>query len=165
MKLFELKIKFKSSNYNTSSFMVTNGQLNLFCVIFYLCRYERTGQLTKESDVYSFGIVLLELISGQPAKMEDGRKILDWFYPVFERAKIEDIVDPKLQGVFNTHSAWRAVDTAMSCIPSSPEDRETMSYIVSELKECMKLIGLSSSSNSGVTITKPIGTATSPRAR
>ena len=108
-------------------------------MIFYLCRYRRTGQLTKESDVYSFGIVLLELISGRPVIMEDGRGILDLFLPIFERAKIEDIVDPKLQGIFNTGSAWRAVETAMSCIPSRPIERTTMSSVVSELKQCLKL--------------------------
>ena len=106
---------------------------------FDLCRYKITGQLTKESDVYSFEIVLLELISGQPAIMEDGSDILNWFLPIFERAKIEDILDPKLQGIFKTHSALRAVETTMSCIPSSPIERKTMSYVVSELKECLKL--------------------------
>ena len=37
--------------------------------------------------------------------MEDGSDILNWFLPIFERAKIEDILDPKLQGIFKNHSA------------------------------------------------------------
>ena len=55
----------------------------------------------------------------------------------------------------------------MSCIPSSPIERKTMSYVVSELKECLKLqVGMNdTSSTSGITITQPIGTATSPPAR
>ena len=133
-----------------------------------LRRYRITGQLTKESDVYSFGIVLLELISGRPAKMEDGSSILNWFLPIFESAKIEDVVDPRLQGIFNTHSAWRAVETAMSCIPSSPIERKTMSYVVNELKECLKLqveMSDTSSTTTGINITQPIGTATGPQAR
>ena len=86
--------------------MVTYGHLrDYLALFFYVCRYRRSGQLTKESDVYSFGIVLLELISGRPAKMEDGSGILNWFIPIFESMKIEDIVDPRLLGNFNTHSA------------------------------------------------------------
>lgn len=132
-----------------------------------ICRYKRTGELTKESDVYSFGIVLLELISGRPANLEDGQKLLDWFRPVFDSANIQDIVDPRLEGNFNTHSAWRAVETANTCIPSNPKGRKTMSYVVSELKECMKLIEMStdSTSNTGITITEPTGTTTGPEAR
>ena len=51
----------------------------------------------------------------------------------------------------------------MSCIPSSPIERKTMSYVVSELKECLKL--QVEMSTTGITITQPIGTATGPRAR
>ncbi|KAJ9692162.1 hypothetical protein PVL29_011302 [Vitis rotundifolia] len=127
-------------------------------------QYNRTGQLTKESDVYSFGIVLLELISGRPAIMEDNRSILDWIRPIIERGEIEDIVDPRLQGIFNTNSAWRAIETAMCCVPFSSIERKTMSYVVSELKECLKLVEMSSSSNPGISITQPIGPATGPRA-
>ena len=145
--------------------MVTYEQLRLFCIIFNLCRYNRTGQLTKESDVYSFGIVLLELISGRPAIMEENRSILDWVRPIIERGEIEDIADPRLQGIFNTNSAWRAIETAMCCVPFSSTERKTMSYVVSELKECLKLVEMSSTSNTGISITQPIGPATGPRAR
>ena len=144
--------------------MVTYVQLRLFCMIFSY-RYNKTGKLTKESDVYSFGIVLLELISGRSAKIEDNLSILDWFYPVFESGKLEDIVDPRLQGIFSTNSAWRAVETANSCIPLRSIERQTMSYVVNELKECLKLLEMSSPSNTGVTITRPIGTETGPQAR
>ncbi|RVX17216.1 putative leucine-rich repeat receptor-like protein kinase [Vitis vinifera] len=127
--------------------------------------YNRTGKLTKESDVYSFGIVLLELISGRSAKIEDNRSILDWFYPVFESGKLEDIVDPRLQGIFSINSAWKAVETANSCIPFRSTERQTMSYVVNELKECLKLIEMSSPSNTEITVTRPIGTETGPQAR
>ena len=144
--------------------MVTYEQLRLFCMIFSY-RYNKTGKLTKESDVYSFGIVLLELISGRSAKIEDNRSILDWFYPVFESGKLEDIVDPRLQGIFSINSAWKAVETANSCIPFRSTERQTMSYVVNELKECLKLIEMSSPSNTEITVTRPIGTETGPQAR
>ncbi|XP_019077601.2 putative leucine-rich repeat receptor-like serine/threonine-protein kinase At2g19230 [Vitis vinifera] len=148
----------ESQSHVSATFVVgTSGYLDP--------EYNKTGKLTKESDVYSFGIVLLELISGRSAKIEDNLSILDWFYPVFESGKLEDIVDPRLQGIFSTNSAWRAVETANSCIPLRSIERQTMSYVVNELKECLKLLEMSSPSNTGVTITRPIGTETGPQAR
>ena len=72
----------------------------------FLCRYQPTGNLNKKSDVYSFGIVLLELITGQPAiKNPRSIHIVGWVSPMIERGDIQSIVDPRLQGDLHTNSA------------------------------------------------------------
>ncbi|XP_048624042.1 probable LRR receptor-like serine/threonine-protein kinase At5g59680 [Brassica napus] len=76
--------------------------------------YYRTSRLTEKSDVYSFGIVLLEMITNQP-----------------------DYMDPNLQGDYDSHSAWRVLDLAMSCANPSSTKRPSMSQVVVELKECL----------------------------
>ncbi|KAL6335731.1 hypothetical protein AAG906_039494 [Vitis piasezkii] len=105
--------------------------------------YDKTSVPSKKTDVYSFGIVLLELISGRPAIIkitkESPCNIADWVHLVTAKGDIKMIVDPRLQGEFEPNSAQRAVETAMYCVPVSSIDRPTMSYVVVELKECLKI--------------------------
>ena len=49
------------------------------------------------------------------------------------------IVDPRLQGEFETKSARRAIETAISCVSFSSTDRPIMSDVVVELRECLKI--------------------------
>ncbi|KAL4625123.1 hypothetical protein ACB092_05G001400 [Castanea dentata] len=103
---------------------------------------QTSRNLNKKGDVYSFGIVLFELITGRPAIMRGREKnthILDWVYPIIKRGDIGSIVDPRLQGEFYTNSAWKAVEIAMSCIPSPAIQRPDMSQVLVELKECLDL--------------------------
>ena len=97
----------------------------------------------EKTDVYSFGIVLLELISSRPAIIkitEDNRcNITYWVRPIIAKGDIRMIVDPRLQGKFETNSARRAIETAMSCVAFSSTDRPTMSDIIVELRECLKI--------------------------
>ncbi|XP_034696319.1 senescence-induced receptor-like serine/threonine-protein kinase isoform X2 [Vitis riparia] len=100
--------------------------------------YQSTGNLNKKSDVYSFGIVLLELITGQPAIKNPGRiHIVGWVSPMIERGDIQSIVDPRLQGDFNTNSAWKAVEIALACVASTGMQRPDMSHVLADLKECL----------------------------
>ncbi|KAG2722804.1 hypothetical protein I3760_02G143400 [Carya illinoinensis] len=102
-----------------------------------------TGNSNKKNDVYSFGIILFELISGRPAiirgSMEDTH-ILKWVIPLIERGDIQNIVDPRLEGEFNTNSAWKAAEIAMSCTLPTAIQRPDMSQVSIELKECLDLL-------------------------
>ncbi|KAG2728906.1 hypothetical protein I3843_01G221100 [Carya illinoinensis] len=102
-----------------------------------------SGNFNKKSDVYSFGIILFELITGRPAIIRGpmlNNHILDWVYPLIERADIQNIVDPRLEGEFNTNSAWKFVEIAMLCTLSVAIQRPDMSQVLAELKECLALV-------------------------
>ncbi|GLT60402.1 hypothetical protein SLA2020_331690 [Shorea laevis] len=98
------------------------------------------GRISKKSDVYSFGIILLELISGQPAIIRQGKEddihILRWICPLFDRGDIWSIVDPRLQGEFNINTARKAIKIAMLCV-SPIRQRPDMSHVLAKLKECL----------------------------
>ncbi|XP_041001952.1 putative leucine-rich repeat receptor-like serine/threonine-protein kinase At2g19230 [Juglans microcarpa x Juglans regia] len=102
-----------------------------------------SGNFNKKSDVYSFGIILFELITGRPAIIRGPMRnnhILDWVYPLIERADIQNIVDPRLEGEFNTTSAWKVVEIAMSCALPVAIQRPDMSQVLAELNECLALV-------------------------
>jgi hypothetical protein len=51
---------------------------------------------------------------------------------------IKNIVDPRLRGIFNINSAWKACEIAMACVSPTSTKRPTMSQAVAELKECLE---------------------------
>ena len=105
-------------------------------------RFQASGNFNKKSDVYSFGIILFELITSRPAIVRGllrNNHILDWVNPLIERGDVQNIVDPRLEGEFNANSAWKAIEIAMSCIPSLAIQSPNMNHVLSELKECLAL--------------------------
>ncbi|KAL5152486.1 putative LRR receptor-like serine/threonine-protein kinase [Glycine soja] len=103
--------------------------------------YYTSSRLTEKSDVYSFGIVLLELITGQPAiiKGHQNTHIAQWVDNFLVRGDIQQIVDPRLRGDFDFGSMWKALEAAIACVPSISIQRPSMSCIVSELKESLEM--------------------------
>ena len=86
---------------------------------------------------------MFELITGRTAivrALVKNNHILDWVNPLIERGDVQNIVDPRLEGEYNTNSAWKAIEISMSCIPSSYTIRRPdMSHVLAELKECLAL--------------------------
>ncbi|CAN0858944.1 Putative leucine-rich repeat receptor-like protein kinase At2g19210 [Linum grandiflorum] len=103
--------------------------------------YYTSNRLTEKSDVYSFGIVLLELITGRPAITvghNDNTHIAVWARPLIAAGDLRNLVDPRLVGNFDTNSAWKFLEIAISCIRSISIQRPSMNHVVAELKECLE---------------------------
>jgi hypothetical protein len=85
---------------------------------------------------------MCELITGQLPLIK-GHKghthILQWVSPLVERGDIQSIIDSRLQGEFSTNCAWKALEIALSCVPSTSRQRPDMSDILGELKECLAM--------------------------
>ncbi|CAA0384665.1 unnamed protein product [Arabidopsis thaliana] len=101
--------------------------------------YYRSGRLAEMSDVYSFGIVLLEILTNQRVIDQTREKshIAEWTAFMLNRGDITRIMDPNLNGDYNSRSVWRALELAMLCANPSSEKRPSMSHVVVELKECL----------------------------
>ncbi|KAL2982279.1 hypothetical protein AAZX31_13G333900 [Glycine max] len=100
--------------------------------------YNRSHKLREKSDVFSFGIVLFEIITGQPAitKTEERTHIIQWVDSILLERGINDIVDSRLQGEFDIHHVKKALDTAKACVATTSINRPTMTHVVNELKQC-----------------------------
>eukprot|EP00262_Sarcandra_glabra_P019109 TRINITY_DN7095_c0_g1_i1.p1 TRINITY_DN7095_c0_g1~~TRINITY_DN7095_c0_g1_i1.p1 ORF type:complete len:547 (-),score=80.94 TRINITY_DN7095_c0_g1_i1:35-1675(-) len=97
------------------------------------------GLLTPKSNVYSFGIVLLELLTGR--KNLDGRhpkeerNLVKWTRPFLaDDCRLSLIMDPRLKGRFPSKAARTIADIALKCLQKEPSERPTMRTISEYLK-------------------------------
>ncbi|KAF8089129.1 hypothetical protein N665_0517s0016 [Sinapis alba] len=135
--------------------------------------YYRTNWLTEKSDVYSFGIVLLEIITNQPVIDQSREKphIAEWVGLMLTKGDIISIMDPTLNGDYDSGSVWKAVELAMSCLNPSSARRPTMSQVVIGLNECLAAensrggASKDMDSKSSIEVSLTFGTEVSPRAR
>ncbi|KAL0661919.1 hypothetical protein Bca4012_098756 [Brassica carinata] len=135
--------------------------------------YYRTNWLTEKSDVYSFGIVLLEIITNQPVIDQSREKphIAEWVGLMLTKGDIISIMDPTLNGDYDSGSVWKAVELAMSCLNPSSARRPTMSQVVIGLNECLAAensrggASRDMDSKSSIEVSLTFGTEVSPRAR
>ena len=100
--------------------------------------YAMWGKVSESCDVYSFGILLLEIISGRKPieKLSGGvkRDIVQWVTPYFEKGAYNHIADPRLKGKFDRQQVKSTIMIAMKCTDSNPENRPTMTEVVHWLK-------------------------------
>lgn len=104
------------------------------------CRYYQTNLLSEKSDTYSFGIVLLEIITNRPI-IEHAREkthIVEWIGLMLQKGDIRNLIDPNLREDYDSGSVWKALELAMTCVNSSSARRPNMSRVVNDLKDCLK---------------------------
>ncbi|XP_042451973.1 probable LRR receptor-like serine/threonine-protein kinase At5g45780 isoform X1 [Zingiber officinale] len=101
--------------------------------------YLSTGQSSEKTDVYGFGILLLELIIGQKT-MSSGNgnaqkgMILDWIKTLHEEKRDPELVDKDLNDAFNSAQLETAVEVILLCTSSNPALRPKMSEVVKTLE-------------------------------
>ncbi|KAF7150989.1 hypothetical protein RHSIM_Rhsim02G0066000 [Rhododendron simsii] len=100
--------------------------------------YLITGQVTRKSDVYAFGVVLLEVLCGRPPlddRLEDEQiSLINWAKMYIKKGKLDRIIDPSLNGETTPHSLKYFAKLANNCLQLKPKERPTMSEVVESLE-------------------------------
>ncbi|KAA8537119.1 hypothetical protein F0562_029655 [Nyssa sinensis] len=98
--------------------------------------YAMRGHLTEKADVFGFGVVALEIVSGRPNSDNsldtDKIYLLEWAWNLHENNRSLEMVDPHLTA-FDESEARRVVGVALLCTQASPMMRPPMSRVVAML--------------------------------
>ncbi|GMI74233.1 PBS1-LIKE 17 [Hibiscus trionum] len=106
--------------------------------------YVLTGHLTARSDVYGFGVVLLEMLIGRRVMDKPvidkglGRELnlVEWARPLLNHnKKLLKILDPKIEGQYSPRAAMKVAYLAYLCLSENPKGRPLMSQVVQYLKK------------------------------
>ena len=88
--------------------------------------YITTGKFTEKSDVYAFGVVVLQILSGKSNLTGSIRAA------AFDR-RFEDFIDESLEGKFSESEADRLTRIGVICVDELPENRPTMEDVIHQL--------------------------------
>ncbi|XP_060970362.1 nodulation receptor kinase-like [Cannabis sativa] len=103
--------------------------------------YYTTHHLSDKSDVFSFGVVLLEIISGrEPLNIRRPRSewsLVEWAKQHARESNVDEIVDPSIKGGYHAEAMWRVVEVALLCTEPYSTYRPCMADIVRELEDAL----------------------------
>ncbi|KAL6531674.1 BRASSINOSTEROID INSENSITIVE 1-associated receptor kinase 1 [Orobanche minor] len=102
--------------------------------------YLSTGKSSEKTDVFGYGVMLLELMTGQRAfdlarlASDDDVMLLDWVKGLLKEKKLETLVDADLQGNYIDEEVEQLLQVALLCSQGSPMERPKMSDVVRMLE-------------------------------
>lgn len=99
--------------------------------------YAIRGQLTRKADIYSFGVLLVEIVCGRcntNTRLPIGEQyLLERTWELYERKELVGLVDESLNGDFDAEEACRFLKIGLLCTQDTPKLRPSMSSVVKML--------------------------------
>ncbi|KAM0825737.1 hypothetical protein ACQ4PT_069345 [Festuca glaucescens] len=129
--------------------------------------YFLTHKLTDKSDVYSLGVVFLEILTGMKP-IEHGKNIVREVNKAYQSGNISEIVDSRM-GLCPPDCVSRFLLLATKCCQDETDDRPSMSEIVRELEAIMRMMPevdfvlLETTDTDSTDMTKSLSTASATR--
>lgn len=92
--------------------------------------YFMHGIVDEKTDVFAFGVFLLEIISGRKPVDGSHQSLHSWAKPILKQGEIEKLVDPRLGGAYDDKQLKKLAFAASLCIRGSSTWRPTMSEVL-----------------------------------
>ncbi|KAL7083919.1 hypothetical protein ACP275_14G191800 [Erythranthe tilingii] len=113
------------SHHNATKFEGTFG--------YFAPEYFMHGIVDEKTDIFSFGVLLLEIITGRQALDESKKSLVLWAKPLIDNNATMELVDPSLENNYDPKEMARVISTAGSCIQQNPVLRPRMSQVITLL--------------------------------
>ncbi|WOG92165.1 hypothetical protein DCAR_0311425 [Daucus carota subsp. sativus] len=102
--------------------------------------YVATGHLYVKSNVYGFGVVLLEMLTGlrvvDMKRPSSQHNLIDWAKPrLLHKRKLKTMMDARIQGQYSTKAAVQAAQLTLQCLAIEPRNRPSMKEVVEVLEQ------------------------------
>ncbi|TKY70248.1 serine/threonine-protein kinase Cx32 [Spatholobus suberectus] len=102
--------------------------------------YIATGHLYVKSDVYGFGVVLLEMLTGLRAldrsRPTGQQNLVEWIKPsLSDKTKLRSIVDERIEGQYSTKAALKAAQLTLKCLEPDHKRRPPMKDVLETLEQ------------------------------
>ncbi|KAI5662422.1 hypothetical protein M9H77_21745 [Catharanthus roseus] len=105
--------------------------------------YAIRGQLTRKADIYSFGVLLLEIVTGRCITNRflpgEQQYLLERVWKHYERGELVQLVDHDLEADFDVDEACKYLKIGLLCTQDRPKNRPSMSLVVKMLTGEMDL--------------------------
>ncbi|KAL2551202.1 Protein kinase superfamily protein [Forsythia ovata] len=102
--------------------------------------YVATGHLYVKSDVYGFGVVLLEILTGLRAidydRPSDRKNLIDYAKTFLsQKRKLMSIMDARMEGQYSSEAALQTFQLILRCLEPEPRKRPSMKEVVEALEQ------------------------------
>ncbi|MCD7465540.1 hypothetical protein HAX54_001485 [Datura stramonium] len=102
--------------------------------------YAANGKFSAKTDVYAFGVVLLQLITGLKTtdKYPEDKSLVEWAVPLLEQRNYPRLIDKRIVDSHDFHQLFWMVELAGKCLEKDPNKRHTMEWVVKTLNNIME---------------------------
>ncbi|XP_043688761.1 cysteine-rich receptor-like protein kinase 10 [Telopea speciosissima] len=119
-----------------------NGEANTATIVgtygYMAPEYAMEGVYSTKSDVFSFGVLLLEIVSGRKNagfhRSKHAPSLLDYAWQLWKEGRGLELMDPLLVETHNASEVLRCINVGLLCVKEDSTDRPTMSHVILVLR-------------------------------